>query len=94
METVWSLEESYNVKLHSYGKVLGEDLKKAAMWISGDRSHQVIFLEQDEKSLLNFKWRCSMIYYDFFLAASLKIDGNETRQRNETSKESTATAGL
>lgn len=94
METVWSLEESYNVKLHSYAKVLGEDPKKAAMWISGERSCQVIFLEQDEKSLLSFKWRCGMIYYDFFLAAPLRIDGNERRQRNETSKESTATAAL
>ena len=92
METVWSLEESYNVKLYSYAKLLEEDPKKAAMWISGERSHQVIFLEQDEKLLLSFKWRCGMIYYDFFLAAPPRIDGNERRQRNETSKESTTTA--
>lgn len=64
------------------------------MWISGERSCKVIFLEQDEKSLLSFKQRRGMIYYDFFLAAPLMIDGNERRQRNETRKESTAIATL
>lgn len=64
------------------------------MCISGERSCKVIFLEQDEKSLLSFKQRRGMIYYDFFLAAPLMIDGNERRQRNETRKESTAIATL
>ena len=45
------------------------------------------------RSLLSFKQRHGVTYYDF-LAVPLMIDGNERRHRNETQKESTAIATL